>query len=136
MLTVKNFLNTDGVKQGGFTVKNVIKPEKMHIDFVEVEPKETAYGYHWHEVNEEAFYIISGTGVVKTNKGNIDVKSGDLIAFPSGEDGTHVISNTSNTEKLVYLDFGRNESCEIVHFPEINKIMATGPYSSGMYDKN
>jgi len=136
---IKNLQNAEKqtIEQGEnkFDVKHVLKG-KMHIDFVEVEPENFAYGYHWHEMNEEAFYIISGEGIVRTNKGDIKVKTGDVINFPSGEDGAHVISNVSKTEKLIYLDFGRDESCEIVHFPDINKIMAIGPFSNGMYDLN
>lgn len=136
-ISIKNLQNTEGntIEQNGnkFTVKNVIEPNRMHIDFVEIEPKSTAYGFHWHEVNEEAFYIISGTGIVRTTEGEITVKSGDLINFPAGEEGAHVITNPSSSEKLIYIDFGRNENVEIVHFPDNGKIMAIGPYSNGIY---
>lgn len=137
-LVVKNIQNIQAEvnAQNGntFSVKHVISPDSMHIDFVEVEPDSIAYGYHWHEAGEEAFYIISGEGTVRTINGEIKVKSGDIITFPAGEKGAHVIKNISQTEKLIYLDFGRNEKIEIVHFPDINKIMAIGPYSNGMYD--
>lgn len=136
-LTVKNIQNIEAEvnEQNGnkFTVKHVIAPDSMHIDFVEVEPNCFAYGYHWHEVDEEAFYIISGEASVRTAKGELNLKQGDIITFPTGEQGAHVIKNTSKTEKLIYLDFGRNEKAEIVHFPDINKIMAIGPYSNGIY---
>ena len=136
-IIVKNIHNTEEEinEQNGnkFSVKHAVTPERMHIDFVEVEPENFAYGYHWHEVDEEAFYIISGEASVRTIKGEINLKAGDLIAFPTGEEGAHVIRNTSKTDRLIYLDFGRNEKTEIVHFPDINKIMAIGPYSNGIY---
>ena len=142
-ITVKNHSkmegNTTERDNNKFTVKSVIpieKANKCSISFVEVEPGNHAYGYHYHEVNEEAFYIISGTGSVRTKNGDVEVHAGDIITFPTGEEGSHVISNSSGTEKLVYIDFGTTSSTEIVHFPDTNKVMVVGPYSHGMYDKN
>ena len=62
------------------------------------------------------------------------MNAGEAIILPAGPDGAHVMRNGSATEKLVYIDFDTNNSPEIVHFPDINKIMAYGPFSSGMYD--
>lgn len=140
-LVVKNYQESQSqtIEQNGnkFTVKPVITNEegrKYAINFVEVEPANYAYGYHWHEMNEEAFYIISGEGIVRTVDGDIKVKTGDVITFPSGPKGAHVIRNSSDSEKLIYIDFGTNNITEIVHLPDINKIMAVGPYSNGLYD--
>ena len=53
-----------------FSVKPVIEDiAKCSANFVEVEPGKHAYGYHYHEENEEVFYIISGKATVKTEKG-------------------------------------------------------------------
>lgn len=142
-LLVKNYQEAQSqtIEQNGnkFTVKPIITNEEgdqYTINFVEVEPNNYAYGYHWHEMNEEAFYIISGTGIVRISEDEITVKSGDIITFPTGEEGAHVIRNGSDTEKLIYIDFGTNNKAEIVHLPDINKIMAIGPYSNCLYDIN
>jgi uncharacterized cupin superfamily protein len=142
-LAVKNLNSIEGQKinRGAgneFTVKPVIPQEdvtKCRVNFMEVEPGNQAYGYHYHEMSEEVFYIISGIGIVRTHKGDITVKAGDAITFPTGQEGAHVIRNGSDTEKLVYLDFDAINVPEIVHFPDSNKIMVVGPYSNGVYDK-
>jgi uncharacterized cupin superfamily protein len=140
-LLVKNYNSIEGQKLGQdgneFTVKPVIPREdsnKCRVSFVEVEPGNYAFGYHYHEMNEEVFYIISGTGIVRTAKGDITVKAGDAITFPTGPDGAHVIRNDSDTEKLIYIDFDAVNVPEIVHFPDTNKVMVVGPYSNGIYD--
>ena len=56
---------------------------KCAASFVEVEPGRYAYGYHYHEVNEEVFYIIRGHAVVRTPEGEKNLKEGDAIAFPA-----------------------------------------------------
>ena len=129
-LAVKNYKTAEGQKisQGGneFTVKPIVEQtdvDQCRVNFVEVEPGNFAYGYHYHETDEEVFYIISGT------------KAGDAITFPTGPEGAHVIRNGSDTEKLVYIDFDTNNLPEIVHLPDTNQVMAYGKFSNGVYDK-
>ena len=142
-LTVKNYNSTEGQKMGEggnqFTVKPVIPLEevgKCNVNFVELEPGNYAYGYHYHEANEEVFYIISGTGIVRTPQGEITVKAGDAITFPAGSEGAHVIRNGSETEKLLYIDFGAVTVPEIIHLPDFDKIMVIGQTGMGIYNEN
>lgn len=121
-----------------FSVKTIIPDNeagKCRVNFVEVEPGNYAYGYHYHEANEEVFYIISGTGIVRTLKGEITLTAGDVIYFPTGEEGAHVIRNGSETEKLVYIDFGTAITPEIVHLPDFNQLMVIGKNGMGIYDE-
>ena len=142
-LAVKNHNTIEGQKQNRgvgneFTLKPVIsraEAGKCTVHFVEVDPGNQAFGYHYHEMNEEVFYIISGVGIVRTIKGDITLNAGDVITFPAGKEGSHVIRNGSDTEKLVYIDFDAVNTPEIVHFPDTNKIMVVGPFSNGIYDE-
>lgn len=121
-----------------FTVKTIVPAEeisKLRANFVELDPGKYAYSYHYHETNEEMFYIISGVGVVRTIDREIEVKAGDVIGFPTGEKGTHVMTNRSEKEKLVYIDFGTTIAPEIVHLPDSKKIMVIGKEVNGVYDK-
>jgi uncharacterized cupin superfamily protein len=141
-LIVKNLHKLEGqlIDRDGnqFMVKTIIPEEeitKCRANFVELEPGNYAYGYHYHEANEEIFYIISGVGIVRTNDGNVEVKAGDVICFPTGKKGAHVIKNESEKEKLVYIDFGTAILPEIAHLPDFNKIMVSGKEVNGVYDK-
>lgn len=140
-LTVKNYEKEQGQKIAAngaeFILKEIIPASdvtKCHANFVEVEPGHFAYGYHWHEVNEEVFYIIKGTAAVRTKDGEITLHEGDAITFPAGPEGAHVIRNASETEKLVYLDFGTESPVEIAHMPDIKKMLVLAPHAKGMAD--
>jgi len=142
-VTVNNYSTMAGdvrTKDGNtFTVKSVVAPPDANqctIAFVEVDPGNYAFGYHYHEMNEEAFYIVSGEGIVRTPGGEIAVKAGDIITFPTGPKGAHVMRNSSETEKLIFIDFDTRNPAEIVHFPDLKKVMAIGPHSRGSYDEN
>lgn len=141
-LTVVNYKNIEGTKMGdkgnAFTYKPLFPKDDIKqcaAGFVEVKPGNCAFSYHYHENNEEIFYIISGSGVIRTSKGEIKVKAGDAITFPSGKQGAHVIRNDSETETLIYIDFDTNNATEIVHFPDTNKVMVIGPCSNAIYDE-
>lgn len=86
-------------------------------NIVEVEPGHMAYGYHYHEANEEVFYIIKGTASVRTPQGEVELPAGSVIGFPTSPVGAHVVWN-QGTERLVYLDFGTRNSPDVVHFPD------------------
>jgi quercetin dioxygenase-like cupin family protein len=112
-LMVKNYQTLEGQRMGQNGNHFIYKPLIPHIEakqcmagFVEVKPGNFAFSYHYHEFNEEIFYIISGKGIVKTVKGEISVKEGDTITFPAGERGAHVIRNASDIETLIYIAFG------------------------------
>lgn len=120
-IIVKNYrdipvqIQTQGNNQ--FSVKPVIEDiARCSANFVEVEPGKYAYGYHYHEENEEVFYIISGEAMVKTERGDIHLNTRDIICFPADISGSYVISNPSKTEKLFYLDFGTAHRPAVVHF--------------------
>lgn len=127
---IKNYQNEKGqfmaTHGAEFTVKAIVPQNEistLHANFVEVEPGHFAYSYHWHEENEEVFYVISGTAAVQLHDKEVTLKAGDAITFPTGPEGAHVIRNASATEKLVYLDFGSERLPEICHFPKVNKMM-------------
>ncbi len=138
-IIIKNLEDIKAVENSSngntFNVKSVITndiADKCHVDFVEVPPKNFAYGYHYHEVNEEIFYIIKGEAEVRTESGIKHLKQGDMICFPANKSGAHVISNPSETEKLVYIDFGTTELPDVVHFPDAKAGMTVA--KSGIYN--
>lgn len=51
-------------------------------------------GYHAHEKDMEAYYILSGEGVVNDNGDEQPVKPGDLVYTAVGQ--SHSIKNTGN----------------------------------------
>ena len=95
---------------------------KLSVCFYVLEPGKENYPYHYHSSIEEVFYIISGKGTLKTIKGDIEIKEGDVIVMPPNENGAHKITNTSDSN-LVYLDIDTVNSPEVVFYPELEKIL-------------
>jgi uncharacterized cupin superfamily protein len=86
----------------------------------EVPPGKIAYPFHYHSMNEEALYIISGRGTCRIGDSRVAVRAGDWIAFPIGPTHAHQIINDSDAP-LVYLALSTSHKCEAVGYPDSNK---------------
>lgn len=93
-----------------------------HVCVYEIPPMKSAYPYHFHYKTEETFYIISGTGILKTPEGEKKVSAGDLLFFPAGEAGAHKLTNPSETDNLVYIDFDATHELDVAVYPDSDKI--------------
>ena len=105
------------------------------VSIYEIPPKKSAYPYHFHHNNEETFYIISGEGILKTPDGERIVRAGELLFFPTGSDGAHKLTNSSETENLVYIDFDVVHDVDITIYPDSDKIGVWGMGINKLYKK-
>lgn len=94
----------EGVLHGefSFTRDQALKNHAIkEIGWMTLKPGDSV-GYHKHITNEDAYIIVSGTGVFKDTDGKeIKVKAGDITLVRAGE--SHSLKNTG-TEPLVFLD--------------------------------
>ena len=103
------------------------------VSVYEIPPGKAAYPYHYHHNNEETFYILSGSGTLKTPEGERSVAAGELLFFPTGPEGAHKLTNTSKTEMLVYLDFDVVHDIDIAVYPDSDKIGIWGKGINKLY---
>ncbi len=96
------------------------------VSVYEIPPRKSAYPYHYHLKNEETFYILSGRGVLRTPEGERTVGPGELIFFPTGPEGAHKLTNASETENLVYIDFDAVQDVDIAIYSDSEKIGVWG----------
>ena len=99
----------------------------------ELPPGKSAYPYHYHLKNEETFFILKGEGLLRSSEGERPVKAGDLLFFPAGEGGVHKLTNTSETEMLVYLDFDVVHDLDVAVYPDSGKIGIWGKDVNKVY---
>lgn len=107
--------------------------ESTLVSVYELPPLKAAYPYHYHLRDEETFYILSGEGLLKTPEGERQVSAGDLLFFPAGSEGAHKLTNTSATEKLVYIDFDVIHDLDAAIYPDSGKIGIWGKDINRVY---
>lgn len=106
------------------------------VSVYEIPPGKSAYPYHFHHNNEETFYIISGEGLLRTPEGERKICAGELLFFPTGSQGAHKLTNCSETENLVYLDFDVTHEVDITEYPDSGKIGIWGMGINELYPRS
>ena len=132
-LPVKHHTEHDGYEynKGDFVARG--EAGMTRVTLYEILPGKSAYPYHYHLKNEETFYIISGTGLLRSPEGERTVSAGDLLFFPATAEGAHKLTNTSETEKLVYLDFGVMFDMDVCLYPDSGKIAVWGKDTNKLF---
>jgi uncharacterized cupin superfamily protein len=86
-----------------------------------VPPGKAAFPLHHHYANEEHFFILSGTGVLRVGAETFEVKPQDYIVnLPGSAETAHQLVNTGS-EDLVYLAISTALRPEVVGYPESGK---------------
>ncbi|MGI8568602.1 MAG: cupin domain-containing protein [Methylocella sp.] len=83
-----------------------------------VPPGKRAFPFHNHQVNEEMFFVLAGTGEIRIGVETFPIRQGDVICCPAGGPETaHQIMNTGS-EELRYLAVSTQQSPEITEYPD------------------
>ncbi|MEA2494587.1 MAG: hypothetical protein QOJ29_2498 [Thermoleophilaceae bacterium] len=96
---------------------------KTGLSYWEVDPGEAAYPYHAHLTEEEIIVVIKGTPSLRTPAGWRDLEEGEVVVFPTGEQGAHQIVNRSD-ETIRFLAFSNSGDPEIVIQIDAGKVGA------------
>ncbi|HEX5061716.1 MAG TPA: cupin domain-containing protein [Kofleriaceae bacterium] len=132
-----NVINTDEVevteqKKGTFHARNRrLGPHagnaQLGATLTELPPGTMSYPFHYHCANEEAIFIVSGTGTARIGDARVAVRAGDWIALPVGPEHAHQMINDGE-EPLRYLCVSTKHICEVVGYPDSKKVAAwAGP---------
>lgn len=83
--------------------------------------------FHWHTREDEAFYILSGKGILRYGDSVQTLHPGDCVSCPAGTNVAHQIANPFEVD-LVYLAIGHHDPHEVCGYPDTGKlfIRATG----------
>ena len=89
-----------------------------------VAPGKRACPFHSHRAEEEMFLILEGSGELRYGEQRHAIRTGDIIACPTGGPETaHQIINTGTTE-LRYLAISTIAPAEICEYPDSGKVGA------------
>ena len=95
--------------------------EKLGCSLYEVPPGRKAWPYHYHCANEEAIYVLEGSGTLRVGEREVAISQGDYVALPVGEAYAHQVSNTSG-EPLRYLCLSTMTEPDILVYPDSGKV--------------
>jgi uncharacterized cupin superfamily protein len=102
-------------------VGSILGSKKLGYNITAVPPGKRAFPPHNHQINEEMFFVLEGTGEVRIGEIVYPIRPGDIVAcLAGGKETAHVVTNTGNVE-LKYLAISTMMSPEICEYPGTGK---------------
>lgn len=105
---------------------------KVGCSLYEVEPGRAALPRHYHLANEEAIYVLEGSGTLRLGREGeeVEVSRGDYVALPTGADGAHQLVNTGDSV-LRYLCLSTVVEPDVLVYPDSGKVGVYAGESAG-----
>lgn len=108
-------------------VSSRLGARKLGYNVTAVAPGKAAFPFHSHHTNEELFFVLRGSGVLRIGAQTYPVRAGDFVACPPGGPETaHQLRNTG-AEELRYVAVSTLIYPEIAQYPDSGKF--------GVYDR-
>jgi uncharacterized cupin superfamily protein len=111
------------LSQGKFQQRRkALGGEKLSCGLWELPPGKRSFPLHVHHVTEEALFVVSGRGQVRTPEGLTAIGPGDFVSFPAGGPAHQLLND--GDEPLVYLGLAAVSGVDVVEYPDSDKIAA------------
>ena len=88
---------------------------RVGVGLVELPPGSDTRPAHYHSLEEEHLYVLSGTAILRLRAEELELRQGDYVCFPAGQEIFHHLENRCD-EPCRYLMIGeRNPADRVVH---------------------
>ena len=96
---------------------------KIGINHTTLPPGKESSMRHWHTLEDEFIYVLSGEVVVRTDGGEQVLTAGMCAGFPASADGKtgdgHQLINRSS-EPVVYLEISNRAKGDTAFYPDVD----------------
>ncbi len=89
-----------------------------------LEPGSLSCPPHYHLGEEEAFYVLEGSGLFWVGDERIEARPGSFMVRPLADRVAHAIE--AGPEGITYLAYGHNVAQDVVFYPRSNKVNISG----------
>ena len=92
----------------------------LGASYMELPAGKTAWPAHFHCANEEALFVLQGTGILRLGDEKVPIRAGDYVALPAGP-MPHQLTNDSGAP-LVYIAFSTMVPTDVTFYPDSDKV--------------
>ena len=107
---------------------------RLGINETRLPPGRALCPFHYHQREDEVFYVLSGRGVLRYGDELTDIGPGDCISCAAGNGVAHQIANPFD-EDLVYLAIGPNDPDEVCVYPDSGKVLVRSLRAVGVLER-
>jgi uncharacterized cupin superfamily protein len=95
--------------------------EDLGCSLYELPAGARSWPYHYHTANEEAIYVLSGSGTIRLDGDEYDLEEGDYVPLMANETGGHRVINDGD-ETLRYLVISTMNDPDVTVYPDSEKL--------------
>jgi len=116
----------DGNEPDGYLCRAVrvgkkIGARQLGMSIYELDAGQAICPYHFEWTDEEWLFVLDGTPTLRTPDGERVLEPGDVVCFPAGPDGAHLVRNTGDVTVRVGILSTKNEF-GIAEYPDSDKV--------------
>ena len=119
-------LDEERAEPAGFTWRAArlgprLGAEKVGATLYELQPGERSFPYHYEYGAEEWLLVVSGRPTLRVPDGEQKLRAGDVVCFPEGPAGAHLVRNDSD-EPVRVLIASTKQLPDAAVYPDSGKI--------------
>ena len=112
----------DGFRRDSTRVGAVFGATRTGLSVYELPPGQAIGPYHYEEPDEEWLLVVSGTPTLRHPGGEEELEPWDLVFFPPGPAGAHLVRNTSKSPARVAMFSSMGSTTGAVVYPDSDMI--------------
>ncbi len=130
-LTLEPFVQGQQFAGAGVRVGALLGAKDLGYSYDVVPAGKRSCPFHSHRAEEEMFFVVKGSGLLRYGNETRKLRAGDFICCPTGGAETaHQIVNDSDAD-LVYISVSTMMPAEVCEYPDSKKIGAYGVGQGG-----
>ena len=110
----------DGFRCSAVTIGPKIGAKRLGMTVYELPVGQAVCPYHFEWTDEEWLVVISGTPTLRTPEGERTLEAGDVVCFPAGPDGAHLVRATVEPARVAILS--TKNDVGIAEYPDSDKV--------------
>ena len=111
----------DGFRRHSTRLGTLLGAARTGLSVYELPPGQAVGPYHYEDPEEEWLLVVSGTPTLRHPGGEEQLEPWDLVFFPPGPDGAHLVRNNSESTARVAM-FSSITSVGTVVYPDSDLI--------------
>ena len=101
----------------GARVGGAVGGDQIGACLYELPDGDRTYPYHLHHGNEEWLLVVAGAPTLRTPEGERVLREGDLVCFPAGPAGAHLLTGPGTVLLLSEMHLP-----DVVEYPDSGKV--------------
>jgi len=112
----------DGFRRDSTRVGATFGATRTGLSVYELPPGQAIGPYHYEDPDEEWLLVVSGTPTLRHPGGEEQLEPWDLVFFPPGPAGAHLVRNTSESPARVAMFSSLGSAAGAVVYPDSDMI--------------